>query len=63
MQILADFSIMKTATKNIESSNITYNPALDYLEEKVFFKEKVARARTFLKEHGLPKRFYEKNNL
>ena len=53
---------MKTATKNIESSNIIYNPALDYLEEKVFFKEKVARARAFLKEHGLPKRFYEKNN-
>jgi hypothetical protein len=53
---------MKTVTKNIEPSNITYNPALDYLEEKVFFKEKVNRAREFIKKHGLPERFMQKNN-
>ena len=41
----------------------TYNPALDYLIGKELFKEKVDAARAFLKEHGLPKQFYEKSNL
>jgi hypothetical protein len=40
----------------------TYNPALDYLIGKELFKEKVEDARAFLKEHGLPKRFYGKDN-
>jgi hypothetical protein len=30
---------------------------------KELFKEKVDAARAFLKEYGLPKRFYEKDNL
>jgi protoheme ferro-lyase len=53
---------MKTATKSIKPSNNTYNPALDHLIGKELLKEKVDAARAFLKEHGLPKRFYEKGN-
>jgi hypothetical protein len=40
----------------------TYNPALDYLEGQVFFKEKMERARAFLKEHGLPKDMVDELN-
>lgn len=54
---------MKAATKNIKSSNNTYNPALDHLIGKELCKDKVDAARAFLKEHGLPKRFYEKSDL
>ncbi len=54
---------MKTATKNIKSSDNTYNPALDHLIGKELCKDKVDAARAFLKEHGLPKRFYDKGNL
>jgi protoheme ferro-lyase len=53
---------MKAATKNIKSSNNTYNPALDHLIGKELCKDKVDAARAFLKEHGLPKRFYEKSD-
>jgi hypothetical protein len=38
----------------------TYNPALDYLEEQVFFKEKLERAKATLKKYGLPKEIMEK---
>ena len=54
---------MKTATKNIKSSNNTYNPALDYLIGKNLNKNKVDAARAFIKERRLPERFYEKSNL
>ena len=40
----------------------TYHPALDYLEGRVFFKEKMERARAFLKEHGLPKDIVDELN-
>jgi protoheme ferro-lyase len=49
---------MKTDLNN----NNTYNPALDHLIGKNIGKDKVDAARAFLKEHGLPKRFYEKEN-
>jgi hypothetical protein len=48
--------------KNSKTYEITYNPELDYLIGKELCKDKVDAARAFLKEHGLPKRFYEKNN-
>jgi hypothetical protein len=54
---------MKTAIKHIESSDITYNPALDHLMGKVIFKEKHRAAEEFLKKHGLPKEFYKKDDL
>ena len=38
----------------------TYNPALDYLEGKVLFKEKLQRAKETLKKYGLPKEVMEK---
>ena len=38
----------------------TYNPALDYLEEQVLFKEKLQRAEETLKKYGLPKEVMEK---
>jgi hypothetical protein len=38
---------------------IVYNPALDYLEGQVHFKEKMERARAFLKAHPIPKEFFE----
>ena len=38
----------------------TYNPALDYLEGQVFFKEKLKRAKETLKKYGLPKEVMEK---
>jgi hypothetical protein len=55
-------SIMKTTTKNPKTYEITYNPELDHLIGKVFFKEKMERARAFLKEHGLPKDIVEELN-
>ena len=54
---------MKTAIKHIKSSNITYNPALDSFKGKIIFKEKHRAAEEFLIKHGLPKEFYEKENL
>jgi hypothetical protein len=56
------FSIMKTITKNPKTYEITYNPELDYLIGKVFFKEKMERARAFIKEHGLPEEFMKKSD-
>ena len=56
------FETMKTATKHIKSSNITYNPALDRFKGKIIFKEKHQAAEEFLIKHGLPKEFYEKDN-
>ena len=57
---------MKTATKNIKNvygfERSTYNPALDHMIGKVYFKEKMERARAFLKEHGLPKELIEELN-
>ena len=50
---------MKTTTKNPKTYEITYNPELDYLIGKVFFKEKMERARAFLKSHPIPKEFFE----
>ena len=40
----------------------TYNPALDHLEGQVFFKEKMERAREFIKKHGLPLLYMKKDN-
>lgn len=60
------FSLMQTKasiTKNgytFERSR--YNPALDYLIGKELFKEKVDATTAFLIEHGLPKKYYEKDN-
>jgi hypothetical protein len=52
-----------TITKNGYSfKRSTYNPALDYLEEQVFFKEKMERAREFIKKHGLPERYMKKGD-
>lgn len=55
---------MKTATKNIKSNNnfqrSIYDPALDYLERRVFFKEKLDEATDFLKKYGLPKEVIDK---
>jgi hypothetical protein len=42
------------------NSESTYNPALDYLEGQVFFKEKLERAKETLKKYGLPKEIIEK---
>jgi hypothetical protein len=53
---------MKTTTKNPKTYEITYNPELDYLIGKVFFKEKMERARAFIKEHGLPEEFMKKSD-
>jgi hypothetical protein len=47
---------MKT-NRNVKRS--AYNPALDHLEGQVFFKEKMERARAFLKAHPIPKEFFE----
>ena len=54
---------MKAITKNIELSNNTYDPALDYLIGKGLGKKKVDEAREFIKKHGLPERFMKKDNL
>lgn len=49
-----------TITKNgYNVKRSTYNPALDHLEGQVFFKEKMERARAFLKAHPIPKEFFE----
>ena len=57
---------MKTETeitKNVYGfERSTYNPALDHMIGKVYFKEKMERARAFLKEHGLPKELIEELN-
>jgi hypothetical protein len=53
---------MKTTTKNPKTYEITYNPELDYLMDKVFFKEKMERARAFIKEHGLPEDIVDELN-
>ncbi len=54
---------MKTVTKNIKSNNnfqrSIYDPSLDHLEGKVFFKEKLEDAKEFLKKYGLPKEAIE----
>ncbi len=54
---------MKTATKNIKSNNnfqrSTYDPSLDHLEGKVFFKEKLEDARETLRKYGIPKEVIE----
>ena len=36
-----------------------YNPALDHMMGKVYFKEKMEEARAFLKAHPIPKEFFE----
>ena len=54
---------MKIATKHLKLSNITYNPALDSFKGKIIFKKKHRAAEEFLIKHGLPKEFYEKDNL
>lgn len=46
---------MKTTTKHVKSSDITYNPALDRFQGKVIFKEKLLATEEFLKKHGMPK--------
>ena len=55
---------MKTAIKNTKTihafTESTYNPALDYLEGQVFFKEKLERAKETLMKYGLPKEIIEK---
>jgi hypothetical protein len=48
---------MKTATKNIKSNDIKYNPALDRFQGKIIFKEKHLAAEEFLKKHGFPEQF------
>lgn len=57
---------MKTVTKNIKSNNnfqrSIYDPALDHLEGKIFFKEKLDDAKEFLKKYGLPKAVIDKLN-
>jgi protoheme ferro-lyase len=52
---------METESKNIKSSNNTYNPALDHLIGKELCKNKVDAARAFIKKHGLPERFMKKS--
>jgi hypothetical protein len=55
---------MKTAIKNTKTihafTESTYNPALDYLEGQIFFKEKLERAKATLKKYGLPKEIMDK---
>jgi hypothetical protein len=46
--------------ENIIYSKSTYNPALDYFEDQVLFKEKLERAKETLKKYGLPKEIMEK---
>ena len=45
-------SNVKKTSYNFQRS--TYNPALDHLMGKDFFKEKMEEAREFIKKHGLP---------
>lgn len=49
--------------KGYDFQRSTYNPALDRLIGKGLFKEKRQAAEEFLRKHGLPKEFYEKDNL
>ena len=44
---------------NFERS--TYNPDFDHMMGKVYFKEKMERARAFLKAHPIPKEFFEQS--
>ena len=53
-------SSIKKASYNFQRS--TYNPALDHLMGKDLFKEKHQAAEEFLIKHGLPKKYYEKDN-
>ena len=57
---------MKTATKNIKTAydfeRSTYNPALDHLMGKVFFKEKMEQGRAILKKYGLPEELIKELN-
>lgn len=57
---------MKTVIKNIKSDNSfqrsIYDPALDHLEGKVFFKDKLDDAKEFLKKYGLPKAVIDRLN-
>jgi hypothetical protein len=54
---------MKTANDKAKTSykfeRSTYNPALDHMMGKVYFKEKMEEARAFLKAHPIPKEFFE----
>jgi hypothetical protein len=47
---------MKT---NYTVKRSVYNPALDHMIGKVYFKEKMERARAFLKAHPIPNEFFE----
>ncbi len=53
---------MKTATKNTQSgytfTKATYNPALDYLENQVLFKEKLERAKETFKNMACQKKLW-----
>lgn len=48
--------------KDYNFKRSVYNPALDYLEGQIHFKEKIERAREFIKKHGLPERYMTKDN-
>jgi hypothetical protein len=45
-----------------EFKRSTYDPALDHMMGKVYFKEKMEQARALIKKHGLPERFMKKDN-
>lgn len=47
---------MKT---NYTVKRSVYNPSLDHMIGKVYFKEKMEEARAFLKAHPIPKEFFE----
>ncbi len=47
---------MKT---NYTVKRSVYNPDLDHMIGKVYFKEKMEEARAFLKAHPIPKEFFE----
>ncbi len=53
---------MKTTTKQIKSSDIAYNPALNRFQGKVIFKEKLLATEAFIKKHGLPEQFMKKGD-
>jgi hypothetical protein len=54
---------MKTAIVNTKSDyshvKSTYNPALDHLEGKVFFRKKMERVKELLAKAGLPQEVVE----
>jgi hypothetical protein len=57
---------MKTANRNIKSGQnfqkSRYNPALDYLEDKVIFKKQLDEAIQTIQKYGLPKEIMSKIN-